>query len=65
MPYSHVHFPTYLTNPYQLSYRKAGYIRANSYNYSIGQQMFTFDMGVHLNPTLPNVGLYNHDYTLR
>lgn len=64
VPYSHVHFPVYLTNPHQLTYRKAGYIRAHSYNYSIGQQTFTFDMGVHLNPTLPNVGLYNQNHTL-
>lgn len=64
VPYSHVHFPVYLTNPHQLTYRKAAYIRAHSYNSSIGQQTFTFDMGVHLNPTLPNVGLYNQNYTL-
>lgn len=64
VPYTHVHFPVYLTNPYQLTYRRAGYIRGQSYNYSIGQQTFTFDMGVHLNPTLPNVGLYNHHHTL-
>lgn len=64
VPYSHVHFPVYLTNPHQLTYRKAAYIRALSYNYSIGQQTFTFDMGVHLNPTLPNVGLYNQEHTL-
>lgn len=64
VPYSTVQFPVYITNPYNLTYRIAGYIRSYTYSPYVTCTKMNIEVGGVTQPQLPNIQLYGNNDTV-